>query len=133
MRAMPAPVLMVLATLHFDTMGVCVRLASAHYGTGEIVLYRGRIGMAAMAGVARWRGERLRTPHAYRVGSTLANASLQSLGIAFSFGYGALLFHDPVTWRAVAGMLLIVAGVLAATLVRSRTAPKDTQESTTEP
>jgi hypothetical protein len=37
-----------------------------------------------------------------------------------------------VTWMAVAGMLLIVAAGLAATLVRSRTAPKDAQESTTE-
>lgn len=295
---MSAPLLMALATLLFASMGVCVKLASAHYGTGEIVLYRSLIGMAAMVGVARWRGERLGThrpgmhfwrsatgtfslvlwfyalsglplatamtlnymssvwialfllggtvmlgsdkvdgrlvaavltgfagvalvlrptldqqqlwhglagllsgmlsataylqvttlgragepatrivfyfsmggavlgsaltlvtglhahtlqsaalllatgvlatgaqmlmTQAYRVGSTLSNASLQYLGIAYSFGYGALLFNDPVTWMAVAGMLLIVAAGLAATLVRSRTAPKDAQESTTE-
>ncbi len=61
MRTMSAPLLMALAALLFATMGVCVKLASAHYGTGEIVLYRSLIGMVAMAGVARWRGERLRT------------------------------------------------------------------------
>ena len=37
----PRPLLMVLASLLFATMGVCVKLASAHYGAGEIVFYRG--------------------------------------------------------------------------------------------
>jgi len=45
---------------------------------------------------------------AYATGRTLVNASLQYLGIAFSFGYGVLLFNDKVTWMALAGMLLIV-------------------------
>ena len=36
---------------------------------------------------------------AYGIGRTLVNASLQYLGIAFSFVYGVLLFDDPVTWH----------------------------------
>jgi drug/metabolite transporter (DMT)-like permease len=298
MRAMSAPLLMVLATFLFATMGVCVKLASAHYGTGEIVFYRSITGMLVIGALARWRGVGLRTTrpamhfwrsatgtaalllwfyciaglplatamtlnymssvwialfliggavmlggdhvdgrlvaavmvgfagvalvlrptleqqqlwhglagllsgmlaamaylqvttlgragepamrivfyfslcgtlagatlmlaegmhpltptgtlllvaigvlatlaqtmmtHAYHVGRTLSNASLQYLGIAFSFGYGVLLFNDPVTWMAVAGMLFIVAAGLAATLLRSRSAPQDAQESTTE-
>ncbi len=38
--AMSAPLLMVLATLLFAVMGVCVKYASAHYGAGELVFYR---------------------------------------------------------------------------------------------
>jgi drug/metabolite transporter (DMT)-like permease len=62
---------------------------------------------------------------AYAIGRTLSNASLQYLGIAFSFAYGVLLFNDPVTWMALAGMLLIVGAGLAATLLRSVRAPAD--------
>ncbi|HJV63351.1 MAG TPA: DMT family transporter, partial [Albitalea sp.] len=68
---------------------------------------------------------------AYRIGRPLVNASLQYLGIAFSFGYGVLLFDDRVTWMAVSGMLLIVvAGVRAAQL---RTAVKPAAADTTSP
>jgi len=59
---------------------------------------------------------------AYATGRTLVNASLQYLGIAFSFGYGVLLFGDQVTAMAIAGMLLVTAAGLSATLLRSRNA-----------
>lgn len=62
---------------------------------------------------------------AYSIGRTLSNASLQYLGIVFSFVYGVLLFDDPVTWMALSGMLLIVTAGLAATLLRSQKAPPD--------
>ena len=55
---------------------------------------------------------------AYATGRTLVNASLQYLGIAFSFGYGVILFDDPVTPLALAGMLLIVGAGLAAVRLR---------------
>ena len=57
---------------------------------------------------------------AYRIGRTLSNASLQYVGIVFSFIFGVLLFDDAVTWMALAGMLLIVIAGLTATLLRSR-------------
>jgi drug/metabolite transporter (DMT)-like permease len=57
---------------------------------------------------------------AYATGRTLVNASLQYLGIAWSFGYGVLLFGDRVTALALSGMLLIVAAGLSATLLRNR-------------
>ncbi len=56
---------------------------------------------------------------AYRIGRTLSNASLQYLGIVFSFVFGVLLFNDPVTGMALAGMVLIVIAGLGATLLRS--------------
>jgi drug/metabolite transporter (DMT)-like permease len=69
---------------------------------------------------------------AYATGRPLVNASLQYLGIAWSFGYGVLLFDDRVTAMAVAGMLLIVAAGLAATLLRSQVAPFDTTKAPPE-
>jgi drug/metabolite transporter (DMT)-like permease len=69
---------------------------------------------------------------AYSTGRTLVNASLQYLGIAFSFGYGVLLFADRVTWMALAGMLLIVVAGLGATLLRSSATPADTANAPLE-
>lgn len=59
---MSASWLIVFASLLFATMGVCVKLASVHYGSGEIVMYRGLIGALMIGAVCRWRGESLRTP-----------------------------------------------------------------------
>lgn len=58
---------------------------------------------------------------AYVQGRTLVNASLQYLGIGFSFVYGVVLFNDRITWTASAGMLLIVAASVAATALRTPT------------
>ncbi|HET7795243.1 MAG TPA: DMT family transporter [Rhizobacter sp.] len=67
---------------------------------------------------------------AYSTGKMLVNASLQYLGIAFSFVYGVLLFNDKVTWMALLGMLFIVFSGLAATLLRSKAAFADTTSPT---
>jgi len=58
---------------------------------------------------------------AYAIGRPLSNASLAYLGIAFSFAYGIVLFHDPLTWSAVGGMVLIVGAGLAASRLRATT------------
>ncbi len=58
---------------------------------------------------------------AYAIGKPLSNASLQYLGIAFSFVYGIALFHDPLTWAAIGGMVLIVGAGLAASRLRAST------------
>jgi drug/metabolite transporter (DMT)-like permease len=67
---------------------------------------------------------------AYSTGKMLVNASLQYLGIAFSFVYGVLLFNDKITWMALLGMLFIVCSGLAATLLRSKTAFANTTTPT---
>ena len=69
---------------------------------------------------------------AYSTGGTLVNASLQYLGIAYSFGYGIWLFDDPVHASSLAGMLLVVGAGLAATLLRSRAVPGDTAKTPSE-
>jgi drug/metabolite transporter (DMT)-like permease len=61
---------------------------------------------------------------AYAIGRPLVNASLQYLGIVFSFGYGVWLFDDPVTALAVLGMVLIVLAGVVASRLRSQAAPQ---------
>jgi len=69
---------------------------------------------------------------AYAIGRALSNASLQYLGIVFSFIFGVLIFDDPVTLVALAGMALIVGAGLAATRLRQRNAPAAGESSSFE-
>lgn len=91
----------------------------------------GGMGLLLAVGVLATVAQLMMT-RAYSTGRTLVNASLQYLGIAFSFIYGVLLFDDRVTWMALAGMALIVAAGLGATQLRSRAAPDDARQSTLE-
>lgn len=52
---------MVLATILFACMGVCVKLASAHFGTAAVVGMRGFVGAVMMAAIAWGTGTSLRT------------------------------------------------------------------------
>jgi len=88
-----------------------IRGASAHTPRGLALLLA--IGLLATAA-------QMMMTRAYRIGRTLANASLQYLGIVFSVVFGVLLFDDVLTVSAVAGMVLIVGAGLYATLLRSR-------------
>ena len=53
---------MILASLFFSTMGVCIKYASAHFHTFELVFFRGLIGVIFMASLCRVQGVPLRTP-----------------------------------------------------------------------
>ena len=76
------------------------------------------IGLLLMVGVLATLAQLLLT-HAYARGRTLVNASLQYLGIGFSYLYGLLLFSDRITWVAAAGMVLIVGAGVFATMLRA--------------
>jgi len=91
----------------------------------------GGVGLLLAVGLLATAAQLMMT-RAYRTGRTLVNASLQYLGIAFSFTYGVLLFDDRVTWMALGGMALIVVAGLGASLLQSRTAPADARASTFE-
>jgi len=52
---------MILASLFFATMSVCIKYASAHFHTFELVFYRGLIGITFMAALCRVQGVSLRT------------------------------------------------------------------------
>ena len=53
---------MLLASLIFATMGVCVKIASEFFNSAELVFYRGIIGVVFMGAFARARGIPLKTP-----------------------------------------------------------------------
>ncbi|HRI18999.1 MAG TPA: DMT family transporter [Burkholderiaceae bacterium] len=126
---------MMVASLLFALMGVCVKFASAHYAPGEIVLYRGALGALLMASVSRLRGGRLRTPVAglhfwrsltgvcalclwfYSIGKLpLATAMtlnyMSSVWMAlFLIGGAIALGSARVDWRLVCTVLAGFAGV----------------------
>ncbi len=52
---------MLLASLFFATMGVCIKFASEHFNSFEIVAYRGLVGVVALWGFTRVSGVSLRT------------------------------------------------------------------------
>jgi len=60
---------------------------------------------------------------AYSHGATLVVASLQYFGIVFGAIYSVTLFGDAIPLSGWAGMALIVASGIAATVLRARAAP----------
>jgi S-adenosylmethionine uptake transporter len=60
---------------------------------------------------------------AYSHGPTLVVANLQYSGIVFGALYSLLLFGDDISWAGWAGMGLICASGIAATVLRARAAP----------
>ncbi len=96
---------------------------SAHTGRGAALL----LAIGVLATLAQ-----LMMTRAYSTGRTLVNASLQYLGIAYSFAYGVLLFDDRITAMALGGMLLIVGAGLAAAQLRSKALPGDATKPPTE-
>ncbi|WP_422012942.1 DMT family transporter [Roseateles sp.] len=132
---MPASGLMILATLLFATMGVCVKLASELYDASEIVMYRGLVGMVLMAVITRQQGLSLKTAvpgmHLWRSISGVAALSLWFYAISqlplatamtlnymssvwmalFLLGGAVLLGAQRLDWRLVAAVLLGFVGV----------------------
>ncbi|MCE4536231.1 DMT family transporter [Pelomonas sp. P7] len=132
---MPAPLLMVLATFLFATMGVCVKLASEFYAASEIVMYRGLVGMAMTAFISRQRGLSLRTAlpgmHLWRSISGVTSLCLWFYAIGklplatamtlnymssvwmalFLLGGAVLLGAQRLDWKLMASVLLGFVGV----------------------
>ena len=61
---------MLFSSFMFASMGVCVKFASAHFTSAELVFYRGALGILFMAAYAQISGTSLRTRfpamHAWR-------------------------------------------------------------------
>ena len=115
---------------YFSLGGICAGALSLLWGGLHAHTWRGAallLAVGLLATVAQ-----LLMTRAYSTGRTLVNASLQYLGIVYSFAYGVLLFNDPVTWMALAGMLLIMVAGLCATLLRSHTLPQDSANTPCE-
>lgn len=93
-NAMPA-FWMIVSCFLFACMGVCVKLASGAFSTGEIVFWRGLVSMAMMAGLALSRGIELRTPH-WRMHLSRSLSGSTALACYF-FAIGALPLATAVT------------------------------------
>ena len=74
--------------------------------------------IGVLASIGQWCMTR-----AYSKGATLVVANLQYSGIVFAALYSLLLFGDDIPLIGWAGMALIVASGMSATLLRARAAP----------
>lgn len=81
------------------------------------------IPIGVLASLGQWCMTR-----AYSRGSTLLVANLQYSGIVFAAFYSLVLFGDQIALLGWAGMALIVASGLAATVLRTRTIPNTPAE-----
>ena len=108
---------MILASLFFATMSVCIKYASTHFGTFELVFYRGLIGIAFMAGMCRVQRVSLATPipmmHLWR--SVIGVASLS----AWFFAIAHLPLATAMTLNYMSGVW-VAAFLVGGTLVMGR-------------
>jgi S-adenosylmethionine uptake transporter len=111
------------ASFLFATMGLCVKLATAHYGAGEIVMYRSLIGALFIGVLQRWRGGSLRTAapgmHLWRSVTGVASLALWFYAIGgLPLATAVTLNYMSAVWMAV---FMIAGAVLAGgTRVDSR-------------
>lgn len=77
---------MLLSCLAFASMGVCVKVASAHFHAAELVFYRGVISALLMAAALRLRSVTWRTPvpaaHAWRSATGVVSLTAWYVAIA---------------------------------------------------
>lgn len=108
---------MLLASLLFATMSVCIKFASSHFGTFELVFYRGLIGIAFMAGMCRIQRVPLATPvpmmHLWR--SVIGVSSLS----AWFFAIAHLPLATAMTLNYMSGVW-VAAFLVGGTLVMGR-------------
>lgn len=123
---------MIISCFLFACMGVCVKLASAEFSTGEIVFYRGFVSGLMMLALAATRGIPLRTPnwrmHVSRslsgsiaLGCYFFAIGLLPLATAVTLNYTsplfvalllALFFGERLRWAASLAVLAGFAGVI---------------------
>jgi S-adenosylmethionine uptake transporter len=108
---------MILASLFFATMSVCIKFASAHFHTFELVFYRGLIGIVLMAAICRSQQVSLRTPipwmHVWR--SIIGVSSLT----AWFYAIAHLPLATAMTLNYMSGVW-VAAFLVGGTLVMGR-------------
>jgi S-adenosylmethionine uptake transporter len=108
---------MILASLFFATMSVCIKYASEHFHTFELVFYRGLIGIAFMTAICRSQRVPLRTPiplmHVWR--SIVGVASLT----AWFYAIAHLPLATAMTLNYMSG-IWVAAFLVGGTLVMGR-------------
>lgn len=95
---------MIVSCFLFACMGVCVKLASGVFSTGEIVFWRGLVSMLMMAGLAWNRGIALSTPH-WRMHLSRSISGSTAL-VCYFFAIGALPLATAVTLNYTSPLFL---------------------------
>ena len=95
---------MIVSCLLFACMGVCVKLASSAFSTGEIVFWRGLVSMLMMAGLAWNRGIALSTPH-WRMHLSRSISGSTAL-VCYFFAISALPLATAVTLNYTSPLFL---------------------------
>ncbi|MDP2164805.1 MAG: DMT family transporter [Hydrogenophaga sp.] len=112
---------MLLASLFFATMGVCIKFASEHFNSFEIVCYRGMVGVIFLIGMTRVRGVSLRTSvpmmHFWR--SVVGVTALTS----WFYAIAALPLATAVTLNYMSSVWIAAFLLGGALLVQGRNAP----------
>lgn len=106
---------------YFSAGGVVVGAALAQLQGGFTAHDWRGAGLLLAVGVLATVAQLMMT-RAYAIGTPLINASLHYTGIGFAFAFGVLWFDEAVSAMALAGIGLIVAAGVAATLLRARLA-----------
>jgi drug/metabolite transporter (DMT)-like permease len=106
---------MIIASLLFALMGVCIKYAASGFTSAEMIFYRGVIGVAFMWGFARMEGVSLRT----RVAAMHAWRSLIGI-VALGAWFYAIAYLPLATANAINYMssiwiaVFVIAGALLA-------------------
>jgi len=108
---------MILASLFFATMSVCIKYASEHFHTFELVFYRGVVGVVLMAAICRSQRVAWRTPiplmHLWR--SVIGVSSLT----AWFYAIAHLPLATAMTLNYMSG-IWVAAFLVGGTLVMGR-------------
>jgi S-adenosylmethionine uptake transporter len=112
---------MLLASLFFASMGVCIKFASAHFNSFEIVAYRGVVGALFLLAYTRARGVSLRTSvpmmHFWR--SVVGTIALTSWFVSIA----ALPLATAVTLNYMSSVWIAAFLLGGALLMQGRNAP----------
>ena len=112
---------MLLASLFFATMGVCIKFASVHFNSFEIVTYRGLVGVVFLYGFTRVSGVSLRTAvpmmHVWR--SLVGTISLT----AWFYAIALLPLATAMTLNYMSSVWIATFLLGGALLVQGRGAP----------
>lgn len=112
---------MLLASLLFASMGVCIKFASEHFNSFEIVCYRGMVGVLFLIGMTRVRGISLRTQlpamHLWR--SVVGTVSLTG----WFYAIGVLPLATAMTLNYMSSVWIATFLLGGALLLQGRNAP----------
>jgi S-adenosylmethionine uptake transporter len=111
---------MLVSALFFALMAACVKLASAHYGTAEIVLFRSLVGVVVLFAYARLTGQSLLTSVA---GMHIRRSVMGVTALALWFyAIGKLPLGTAMTLN-FSSPLFSTAFVIGAALISGRRVP----------